>query len=86
MVVMSYTVVEPRAVMVHLEDAGVANTAVVGTDGLGGDALLADAGHLLQDGVSGGLTRRCGQSHEEVEHNVCQEPVTHTNQHWGRQV
>ena len=25
-VVMSYTVVEPRAVMVHLEDAGVANT------------------------------------------------------------
>merc|ERR1719341_2114754 len=72
---MSYAVVEPGAVMVHLEDA------VVGTDGLGGDALLADAGHLLQDGVSRGPTRRCGQRHQEVEHNVCQEPVTNTNQH-----
>ncbi len=51
----------------------------MGADGLGGDALLADAGHLLQDLVCGGAARGGGQGHQEVKHNVHQEPVTQTN-------
>ena len=53
----------------------------MGADGLGGDALLADAGHLLQHLVCGGVARGGGQGHQEVKHNVHQEPVTHDNQH-----
>ena len=55
----------------------------MGADGLGGNAFLADAGHLLQDGVSGGAARGRGQGHQEVKHNIDQEPVTNNNQHWG---
>ena len=60
--------------------------AVMSADGLGGDALFADAGDLLQDLVSGGPARRGGQGHQEVKHNVHQEIVTHTYQHCGRPI
>ena len=42
MIEVTNTVIEPRTVMVHLEDAGLADTAVVGAGRLGRDALLAD--------------------------------------------
>ena len=45
-VVVAYAVVEPGAVVVHLQDAAVANTAVVGSRWFGLDAFLANRGHL----------------------------------------
>jgi hypothetical protein len=48
-VVVPNAVVEPRTVVVHFEDAGVADAAVVCPGRLWLDALLADGGHLQQD-------------------------------------
>ena len=45
-VVVAYAVVEPGAVVVHLQDAAVANTAVVGSRWFGLDAFLANRSHL----------------------------------------
>ena len=49
--------------------------------GLGGDALLANAGDLLQGGVSRGAAGERGKRHQEVEHHIDQEIMAQTNQH-----
>ena len=77
----THTVVQPGTVMVHLEDTGLADTAVVGAGRLGRDALLTHAAHLLQDTVCWRVTRTRGERHDEVKTHVDQEIVTNDNEH-----
>ena len=80
-VVVSDTVVEPGAVVVHVEDTSVAHTAVVGSRGLRGDTLLTDTGDLLQHLVSGGFAWTRQEGHEEMEDDVDEEIVAQNYQH-----
>ena len=57
MVLVPDAVVQPRAVVVHLEDASVAHGAMVRPRGLRGDALLADGDDLREPGRVRGRRR-----------------------------
>ena len=80
-VVVSDTVVEPGTVVVHVEDASVAHTAVVGSRGLRCDTLLTDTGDLLQHSVGGRSAGGRQEGHEEMEDDVDEEIVAHNYQH-----
>ena len=80
-VVVPHTVVEPGTVVVHVEDASVAHTAVVGPRGLRGDTLLTDTGDLLQHSVGGRSAGGRQQGHEEMEDDVDEEIVAQYYQH-----
>jgi len=79
-VVVPNTVIEPGTVVVHLEHAVVANTAVMSSGWLRSNTLLADGGDFLQYSVRWGNTRGDGEGHQEVKDNIDEQIVTKNDQ------
>lgn len=80
----AHAVVEPGTVVVHLEDAMIANRAVVRSRRLGRDALLADGHHLRHDPLDRGFSRVGSQGHPVVEDDVDEEPLAKDDEEDGQ--
>lgn len=69
-------VVQPRAVMIHFQNAAIAHAAMVSAGRLGCYALLAYRDHLWHQGRLWGFARVSRESHPIMKDYVDEEPMS----------
>jgi len=74
------------AVVIHLEDASIADGAMMSPWWFGGYALAAHANRFHQGHTFRWMTRRRDHSHNVVENHIEQQPIAHNEQEIGDQL